>query len=170
MANRYRLQALLIIKEREKERAAGELARAIAALLEARKKEQELIKEKEEIVRKWFKARDEMRNEMDKGAVIAEGNTHVSFLRKLKEDEEAKQKEIDEQHEVVLEASTRVAKARREYIDAAKEHQVMVKHKDLWQKKIQAELSRKEEREFDDLGNVIHQLKKWKGDKNEFTL
>lgn len=167
---RYRLQALLTIKEREKNRAAELLARAIVALQEARKKEKELIEEKEKIIKKWFEARDEMRHIMDKGGVIEEGNVHVRFLRKLKEDEEQKQKEIEEQHEVVLEAETAVVSARKEYISAAKEHQVMVKHKELWRKKEQAELSRKEEREFDELGNTIHQLKKWKGEKSEFAL
>jgi len=170
MPQRYRLQALLIIKEREKNLAAEALAHAITALQAARKKEKELIEQKEEIVRKWFAARSEMRREMDRGAVVGEGNVHVNFLRKLKEDEETKQKEIAEQHEVVLEAEQTVAKARREYIDAAKEHQVMLKHKDLWRKKVQAELTRKEEREFDELGNTIHQLRKWKGEKSAFTL
>ncbi|MBI2091724.1 MAG: hypothetical protein HYT75_01835 [Deltaproteobacteria bacterium] len=167
---RYRLQALLMIKEREKNRAAEALARAITALQEARKKEKKLIEEKEEIIKKWHAAREEMRAEMDRGAVVGEGNVHVRYLKKLKEDEEQKQKEIDEQHEIVLEAEEAVSKARREYIDAAKEHQVMTKHKELWRKKVQAELSRREEREFDELGNTIHQIKRWKGEKNEFTL
>jgi hypothetical protein len=167
---KYRLQALLIIKEREKNAAAEILARAIKALLDAREKEKKLIKEKEEIVRKWFKARDEMRKEMDGGAVVAEGNVHVNFLRKLKEDEQKKEKEIEDQKEVVLECEDKVKKARRDYIDAAREHQVMVKHKELWQKKVSDELSRKEEREFDELGTTIHQLRKWKGEKSQFTL
>ncbi len=167
---RYRLQALLVIKEREKNRAATLLARAIIALQEARKKEKELIEEKEKIIKKWHAARTEMRREMDRGAVVGEGNVHVNYLRKLKEDEEKKQKEIDEQHEVVLEAEEAVVSARKDYIEAAKEHQVMMKHKELWQKKVKEELSKKEEREFDELGNTIHQLKKWKGEKSAFTL
>jgi len=167
---KYRLQALLVIKEREKAAAAEALARAIAALNAARKKEKELIEEKEKIVKKWFAARDEMRKEMDRGGMVQEGNVHVNFLRKLKEDEEKKQKEIEEQHEAVVEAEGAVARARRDYIEAAKEHQIMVKHKELWRKKLNAELSRKEEQEFDELGNTIHQLKRWKGEKNQFTL
>ena len=159
-----------MIKEREKNAAAEALARAIVAMQEARKKEKELIEEKEKIIKKWFSARDEMRREMDKGRVVKEGNVHVNFLRKLKEDEEKKQKEIEEQHEVVIEAEEKVAQARRDYIEAAKEHQVMIKHKDLWRKKLNDELSRREEREFDELGNTIHQLKRWKGDKGQFTL
>ncbi len=35
--------------------------------------------------------------------------------------------------------------------------QIMEKHKDLWRRKLAAELSRKEELEFDELGNIIHQ-------------
>jgi flagellar export protein FliJ len=169
-AQRYRLQALLVIKEREKDRAAALLAKAIVALQEARKKEKELIEEKEKIIKKWRAARAEMRREMDRGAAVGEGNVHVNYLRKLKEDEEKKQKEIDEQHEVVLEAEEAVVSARKDYIEAAKEHQVMVKHKELWQKKLKEELSKKEEREFDELGNTIHQLRKWKGEKSVFTL
>ncbi len=167
---RYRLQALLTIKQREKDRAAKALAQAIADLQEAREKEKELVEEKEEIVKKWFKARDDMKEEMDTGVIVGEGNVHVNYLKKLKDDEEDKQEEIDEQYEVVVEAQEAVINARREYIDAAKEHQIMLKHKELWQKKIKAELTKKEEREFDDLGNTIHQIKKWKGEKSEFTL
>lgn len=160
----------MIIKEREKNRAGELLARAIKALHEAREKEKKLIKEKEEIIKKWHKARNDMRKDMDRGAVVEDGNVHVNYLRKLKEDEEQKQKEIDEQHEVVVQAEEAVAQARRDYIEAAKEHQVMIKHKELWQKKIQAELTRKEERELDELGTTIHQIKRWKGEKSEFTL
>lgn len=167
---KYRLQAMLVIKEREKDRAGQELARAIKALHDAKEKEKKLIKEKEEIIKKWFESRDRMRREMDRGAVVGEGNVHVNFLRKLKEDEENKQKEIDDQHEVVLEAEQNVVRSRKEYIEAAKEHQIMIKHKELWQKKIQAELSRQEEREFDELGSTIHQIKKWRGERNQFTL
>lgn len=160
----------MVIKEREKNRAGELLARAIGALHDAREKEKKLIKEKEEIIKKWHKARADMKKDMDRGAVVEDGNVHVNWLRKLKEDEEQKQKEIDEQHEVVVQAEEAVVQARKDYIEAAKEHQVMVKHKELWQKKIQAELSKKEEREFDELGTTIHQIKRWKGEKNEFTL
>ncbi len=167
---RYRLQALLVIKEREKNRAAEVLARSIKALHEAREKEKKLVKERDEIIERWHEARNEMRRRMDCGAVIKQGNVHVNFMRKLKEDEEKKNKEIEEQREIIAECEDKVARARRDYIDAAKEHQVMIKHKDLWKKKLAAELTRKEELEFDELGNTIHHLRKWKGEKSNFTM
>ena len=61
-----------------------------------------------------------------------------------------------------------MARARRDYVDAARELQVMEKHKELWEKKLQNELTRKEEREMDELGGTIHQLRRWRGEKSVF--
>lgn len=165
VSKKYRLQALLTIKRREKERAESALAVAIKELNEARKLEKKLIKEKEEIIKKWREARSDMSKTMTAGSSIFDGNVHENYLRKLKEDQKDKEKEIEEQKEVVKEAEEAVAAARREYIDASKELRVMEKHKELWRKKLEKEISRKEEREFNDLGNVIHQLRKWKGEE-----
>lgn len=164
-ARKYRLQALLTIKENERRRAELVLATAIKELAEARKREKELIKEKKEIIEKWKESRDNMSKDMTAGSSIFDGNVHTNYLRKLKEDEEEKEKEIEEQKEVITEALKAVADARREYIDASKELKVMQKHKELWMKKVEKEISRKEERELNDLGNTIHQLRRWRGEE-----
>ena len=161
---KYRLEALLTIKAHEKKRSEIALAMAIKELNEAKKHLEELEKEKEEIIEKWKVARDEMSKGMTAGSSIFDGNVHNNYLKKLKEDEKEKEEEIEEQKEVIKEAEVVVADAKRDYIDAAKELKVMEKHKELWQKKVQKEISRKEERELNDLGNTIHQLKKWKGE------
>jgi hypothetical protein len=158
---RYRLQALLTIKENEKKRAERALAEAVGILNKARKREEELISEKKEIKKKWLDVRDEMKHEMDRGSAVGKGNRFVNCMRDLKDREEEKQKEIDEQREKVAEAAEALREKRREYIDACKEVKVMLKHKELWIKKIKDELSKKEEREMDELGNIIHELKKW---------
>lgn len=164
-ATKYRLQALLTIKENEKKRAEFALAVAIKELNEARKREEELEKEKEEIIENWKNARDNMAKGIGPGSSIFDGTVHTNFLRKLKDDEKEKEKEIEEQKEVVSEAEEAVSEARRDYIDAAKEFKVMEKHKELWNKKIQKEISRREERELNDLGNTIHQLRRWRGEE-----
>lgn len=164
MAERYRLEALLQIKAHEKKRAEIALAKAIQALQAARKKEEGLVREKKAIIEQWLATRDQMRERMDGGGIVFDGTVYVNYLRKLKEDEEAKEEEIEAQREVVTECETAVASCRRDYIDASKELQVMEKHKDLWRKKVQQALSRREEREFDDLANTITQLKRWKGE------
>jgi hypothetical protein len=75
----------------------------------------------------------------------------------------AKEKEIERQHEIIAEAEERVKKAKRDYIDAAKDLKTMQKHKELWQKKIMKELNYKEQKEMNELGNVIHQLRRMAG-------
>lgn len=165
---KYRLQALLTIKHRAKQRAEVMLAKAIIALTKAREKLKKLKEEKEEIVEKWKASRAEMKRKMLSGAVVKEGNVHVNYLRKLKEDEEAKQVEIEDQEAVVLDCEEGVARARRDYVDAARELQVMEKHKELWEKKVRNEITRKEELEMDELGGTIHQLRRWRGEKSVF--
>ena len=162
---KYRLQALLTIKQRMKKKAEIALAHAIKALMEAKEKLKKLEGEKEEIIEAWRQARKEMKSKVATGVMIGEGNVYVNFLRKLKEDEEKKAEEIEDQKGVVEEAETAVKAARKEYIEACKELRVMEKHKDLWEKKVKAEISRKEEREMDELGNVIHQLRRMHGEK-----
>ena len=73
--------------------------------------------------------------------------------------EKKKEEEIQRQKEVIEQCEVQVKRARRDYIDAAKELRIMEKHKELWKKKLQKELSKIEEREMDELGNVIHQLR-----------
>ena len=165
---KYRLQALLNIKAHAKKRAEALLARALIELKKAKEKLEKLKEEKKEIIERWKAARLEMKKKLQAGPMVKEGNVHVNFLRKLKEDEEAKQKEIEEQEGVVDECEGAVARARREYIDAARELQVMEKHKELWEKKVRDELTRKEEREMDELGGTIHQLRRWRGEKTVF--
>ena len=165
---KYRLEALLRIKARMKKRAEMALARAIIELKRAREKLEELKEEKERIVERWHEARDEMKAEMAAGMIVKKGNVHVNFMRKLKEDEEAKQEEIEDQEAVVEECEAGVARARREYIDAAKELQIMEKHRELWEKRVRHEISCKEAREMDELGGTIHQLRKWRGERSVF--
>jgi len=165
---RYRLQALLTIKAQAKKRAEVALARAIASLQRAKDKLERLKEEKRRIAERWREARAKMSERMRCGAMVGEGTVHVNFLRKLKEDEEAKQEEIEEQEGVVASCEERVAACRRAYIDASRELKIMEKHRELWEKKVREELTRREEREMDELGATIHQLRRWRGEKGVF--
>jgi flagellar biosynthesis chaperone FliJ len=149
-----------------KKKAEAALARAIIALRQAREKLDELKEEKEKIIERFKQARVEMKRSMDFGGQVGVGNRHVNFMRKLKEDEEKKQEEIEDQELVIEDLEAKVALARREYIESAKQLRIMDKHKELWHKKIRAEISKKEAKEMDELGATIHQLRKWRGEKS----
>ena len=76
---------------------------------------------------------------------------------------EPTEKEIERQHEVIKEAEERVKKARRDYIDAAQDLKMMEKHKELWEKKLQKQLNFKEQKELNELGNVVFQIRRMGG-------
>ena len=158
---KYRLEPLLIVKERYKKQTEIELGRAIRKLKEEKEKLKTLEKEKEEIIRKKKEARLEMGRRMAVGETrIFDSSIHLNYLEKLQDDLTQKVKEIERQHELIKEAEANLVKARRNYIDACKDLQTMQKHKELWQKKMSKELSMKEQKELNELGNVIHQLRR----------
>jgi len=162
----YRLQALLRLRDRLKRQAQMELGKAIKKLEEEKERLEELEKEKEELIENWKLARKNMKGEFGGGTVAGRGNVHVNFLRKLEDDQEAKDEEIEDQEQVIEDAEEELAEARKAYIEAAQALQVMEKHKELWQKKLQGALSKREAKEMDQLGQNIHQLRNWRGEKN----
>lgn len=168
MAERYRLEGLLALRRREKKRQEILLARALRELNEAKKKLEELKKAKEEFQRKKKEARQEMDRKMANGGLVQSGCFHVNFIRKIKEEIETKEEEIESQDEVVVEVKEKVAKERKNYIEAIKRLRMMEKHKALWEKKVREKISRREEKEMDELGQTIHRLRGWRGEKSVF--
>lgn len=163
----YRLQPLLRIKTRAKHLAEVALARALLALKEAREREKVLVRERDEIAKRQVAVRGEMSERMREGGIVQDGNVYVRFLRKLKEDAERKTEEIEDQRKQIARCEELAGRRRRDYIDAAKQLQIMEKHRELWAKKVAAALSREEEKQFDELGNTIHQLRQWRGESQD---
>ncbi len=158
---KYRLQPLLDVKLRNKRKTEIELGKAFAALKAEEKKLEKLQDEKKEIIRKRNQSRKEMAEMVAYGeSVVADSHSHLNYLRKLKEDEEQKDEEIKEQKENIKKAEERLAQAKRDYIDACKEVKIMEKHKGLWKKKVREKLEKEEQKLMNELGNVIHQLRK----------
>lgn len=166
----YRLEAMIKIRKQEKRRQEIALAKALSALQEAKKKLEKLKKEKEKLVQEQKEAHRKMSDKMRAGGLIGVGCFHTDFLRRLKEDEEAKREEIANQTQVHQEAKELVAKTRSRYIEAIKQLRTMEKHKALWMQKLQLENIRKEEKKTDELGQTMHQLRKWREEENLFQV
>lgn len=151
---------MLEMKKRAKKRAEIRLAQALIKLEQEKKKLKKLEEEKEEIRKKKKQSHRELHEKVLEGQAHArDGSVRVNYLRKLEDDEKKKDQEIEEQKQVIENCELAVKRARRDYIDAAKDLRVMEKHRDLWKKKLQKEISKIEEREMDELANVIHQLR-----------
>lgn len=170
MAAKYRLEALLRVKQREKKKAERLLAGALLALRDAKEKLKKLERERKEIQVREKETHRKMDQEMVGGGLIQRGCFFTNFLRKLKEDEAAKVEEIENQKGVIKECETKVAKARKEYYEAIRQLRTMEKHKGLWAKKVRLELNRREEKQMDELGQTVYGLRKWRGEKSEFQV
>lgn len=165
---KYRLKALLTVKYRNKRNAEIEIARSVAVLKKEEEKLKDLEEEKEEIIQRREDSRRDMGIRVASGeSQVSESHGHLNFIKKLIEDEEKKDEEIEEQKGVVEQAEERVAQAKRDYIDACKEVKIMEKHKELWKKKIKQQLDKEEAKVMNELGNVLHQLRGMKTKRGE---
>lgn len=157
----YRLEALLKLKERAKRQTEILLAKVIKELEEEKQKLERLKEKKKEIQTKREKARTDMRDKVAKGqSRVKESHFHLAFIEKLKEDEMILEEEIKEQMEAIKQAEDKLKRARRDYRDAASELNVMQKHKELWIKKEQKALNALENKQMNELGNIVHQINK----------
>lgn len=156
---KYRLQPILHLKERQRRASEIELAKAIKALEEEKKKLKDL-EEKKAALRERIKTRRREHSEkVSSGeSSIRDNELFFNFLRKLKEDEEELERKIDVQKQAVSLAEERLKRCRRNYIQACSELKMMQKHKELWEKKLAQALTAKENKELGELGNVVHQL------------
>ncbi len=167
---KYRLEAMLTVKHRNKRNCEIELGRAFKALKEEEEKLKELEEEKQEIIQRREDSRRDHAVRVASGeSQVSESHTHMNFIKKLIEDEEKKDEEIKEQKEVIEKAEERVAQAKRDYIDACKEVKIMEKHKELWKKKIKNELEREELKVMNELGNTLHQLRSMKNNRGDMS-
>src|SRR3989338_3709893 len=100
-----------------------------------------------------------MRERVSSGkARVKESHFHLDFLTKLKDDAVKMDQEITEQKEEIEVAQGKLKRARRDYMDAASELNVMEKHRELWSKKQAHLLSTLENKQMNELGNVVHQM------------
>ncbi len=158
---KYRLQVLILLKERAKKKCEVALAKAIKALKEEKEKLEELKEEKKKIELRIQEEKKEMRDKVAGGdAKIKDPQVHLNFLRKLDEDLEEIERKIEEQKEAVRRAEKHLQRCRTNYIIAAQELNMMEKHKELWEKKINNALTAEENKMLNELGNVIHQMTK----------
>lgn len=165
---KYRLEALLTVKLRNKRNCEIQLARAFATLKEEEQKLKDLEEEKQDIIQRREDSRKDMALRVSSGeSRVSETHGHLDFIKKLIEDEEKKDEEIKEQKEEVKSAEEKLAQAKRDYIDACKEVKIMEKHKALWRKKVAHELEREEAKIMNELGNVLYQLPANKAKRGE---
>jgi flagellar export protein FliJ len=157
---KYRLEAMVQVRLRNKRNAEIELAKVFKALKAEEARLRDLEEEKKEIVRRREDSRRDHSRKVASGeSRMAESHAHMNFIKKLQEDEDKKDLEIIEQQKVVKRAEEKVALAKRDYITACKEVKIMEKHRELWKKQLRMRLEKEEAKVMNELGNVLHTLR-----------
>lgn len=157
---KYRLEVLIVIKDKAKKAAEKELAHAIKRLDQERLALQKLEEKRKALIEKIQSEKMKMREKIAEGGrAVKDPQMHLNFLRKLDEDLEKLEIEITDQKQQVKRAENQLQRCRRDYVFAAQELNVMEKHKELSLKKIQQELNDIENKKMNELGTVVHQMR-----------
>lgn len=158
---KYRLQVLLVIKERAKKQTELALARALQKLAAEEAKLRELEEEKCQIEKRISEERTALLDKISGGnALMKDPQVRQNFLRKLTEDLEDLERRIEEQKEAIRQAKMKVQRCRQDYILAAQELNIMQQHKELWEKKNRKELNEKEDKLMNEIGQVVFEMNK----------
>jgi len=156
----YPLEQVLEIKKKRVQDAEKKVQEALEAL----EKEKEILRQKEKARDKVLKHRNDklaqLRAEMD---LVQETTTSYKiqqmkdYLKVVAKKLEEEEKKVEEQQKQVDEAQDKVDQAKEELRLKRLEVDKLEIHKKDWTKIMKAEIQREEERELDELGNVIYQ-------------
>ncbi len=163
----YPLEQVLDIKNKRVQDAEKKVKEALEAL----EKEKEILKQKEKARNKVLKHRNDklaqLRKEMDlvdkttTSAKIQQMKDYLKVVdKKLKEEE----KKVNEQKKQVEAAELQVEQAREELKLRRLEVDKLNIHKKDWLAMMRDELRRDEERELDEIGNIMYQMHQREGE------
>jgi len=158
----YPLEQVLDLKKKRVKDAEKKVKEALEAL----EHEKEILKQKEKARDKVLKHRNDklaqLRAEMD----LVDATTTSQKIQQMKDylkvvaaKLEEEEKKVAEQQKQVEAAKERVEQAKEELRLKRLEVDKLNIHKEGWLKVMRAELERQEEREMDELGSVIYQMR-----------
>jgi flagellar export protein FliJ len=155
--NRYKLQPVLNVREKAKQEAARVVAARRSQLAEA---EAELVRREQELAdcrARQTAAQSQMAEAVKEGAEIRHLVIHRTHLADLRESEQQLMRAVEQQTATVAFAEREVDKAVDALIEAAKELQVVEKHREGWQQRLRREDARREQKLNDEMGTILHE-------------
>lgn len=155
---KYRLQALLEIRERAEDEAKEAFAQAMAALEEEKRALQELEDELERMIEDRKRRREEYAQKLASGEMkVTDQAAAYRFIDRLKEKEQEQRGKIDGQRENVREAEKHLKRAQDALVAATQDLKALQKHKEKWEAELQRERQLREENQLDEIAQTIYQ-------------
>lgn len=153
---KYRLQALLEIRERAEEAAKQAFADAQQALRAEEETLEQFKQELKDMVADRLRRREEYSQKLASGEMkITDQSSAYRFLDRLKEKETDQKFKIEGQKENVRLAEMQVKRAQDELIAATQDLKALLKHKEKWEQKLKKERQQRENDMLDEIGQVI---------------
>lgn len=158
---KYRLQALLGIRERAESAAKQVFSDAQAILRE----QEELLKsyeqELENMIADRLRRREEYSQKLASGEMkISDQSSAYRYIDRLKEKETDQKYKIEGQKESVRQAEMEVKRAQDALIIASQELKALLKHKEKWAAEIKKKRDQREDDEMDEIGQTIYNFRK----------
>jgi flagellar export protein FliJ len=138
---KYRLQPVLDKRQKIKEDAEKALGAAQKKLDEEKKKEEECI----QLVNQAKQRKEEAKAEMSRKMLEEKLDVEIKNA----------EEKLDEQRTRVKAAEQVVVQRRNELVEATKEYQAIEKHKEKWATSIKKEMEEAEQKEAEEIGNVL---------------
>jgi len=156
----YRLQPVLDVREKKEEEAKINFASAQNTLQQEMKKEKILKEEQKSIQQKQQDTYQQLSNKLSQSPMkITEFTLYQTYKKGLNNQEIKVIEKITLQQQEIKKAQLKVDSARQKFIKASKDRQVIEKHKEKWVEKIKHEIDQKEQKEQDEIGNVLYSFR-----------
>lgn len=164
MARRKKTYRLQIVLDQKKE-ARDEAARYLAEKREILKREQEeearLRRELDENRQRKAQEHDLLAREGLSNALDANrAQQRLNFIKRLDHMADVLNTRIAAQQEKVKHAEQEVEEALQALVQASRELEVMEKHKERWTKKTKQEEDMNEQREMNEIGNIMYNARR----------
>lgn len=158
---KYHLQKLLELRERTRENAVEVLAEKRTRLAAA---ERELAAREKAVAdcrQMQNRAQKEFAEKAKGGIKNREIIVHRQHLIDLRETETELLAAVEQQKIIVHSAETEVEKALQAVVEATKELQAIEKHRENWQREKRVEANRREQKNNDETGAILHERRKF---------
>lgn len=158
---KYNLQRLLEMRERARDDSAYYLNECRQNLanaeneLKTRKKAVEICRKRQDLLQKQL--HEKSRNGIKSSEILS----FSQHLKDLRGEEEKLLNAVEDQKQVVERAEKTVEKAIELLNEAAKEVKVIEKHRENWNNEKRTESARRENKQNDEIGAILHERQKF---------
>lgn len=160
MATKYPLEEVLNIKKRRFDEAVRTLEAKKEILQKEEKKLKQLEDKRDEVLKHKNDKLTQLREALDTGLSTLKIQEMKRYLEIVEDRLKEHQKKVNEQKEHVKNAEKQVEAAKQNMLQKQKDLEKLRIHKKEWMKEFEIEERRQEGIKQDELGSVIHEIKK----------